>query len=249
MYNCYFKMKTYCFLAFLVPVTVLFFMLVSSGHSLAAEGDTGKPAPQALVVTDTGMYEGIVAKMRMFDWTVETVSMLDLELLAADEGGLSDYGVVWIPGQKNYDALRILVADDGPLNVFAKEGGVVVLMGLSPTDKWLDVGLGGLDVQALPAEGAGVVEILENSHPMISGNDTGGTPLTSTNLDPDGTGGRGFLSNPPVGSGAVMIATNSAGCCVIDYKIGEGHCFASTLLREEDPCKANVLLYIQSIAR
>jgi hypothetical protein len=220
-----------------------------SGHMQAAEGDTGAPLPRALVVTDTGQYEGIVAKMQIHDWTVETVATLELDLLAASEGGLSDYNVVWVPAQENYPALRILAGDDGPLDQFARAGGVVVIMGVTPTKMWLDIAPGGLDALPLPSGGAGAVVIAEGTHPMISGMDTGGTPLASSDLDPNGTGGRGNLFNPPDGSDAVVIATNSAGCCVVDYRHGEGHCFVSTLLQEADPCKANVLLYVQSIAR
>lgn len=235
--------------AILGGCALMLLMVAPSGHTQAAEGDTGAPLPRALVVTDTGQYAGIVAKMQIHDWTVQTVSTLELELLAASEGGLSDYNVVWVPAQENYPALRILARDGGPLDQFARAGGVVVIMGVTPTKMWLDIAPGGLGGRPLPSGGAGVVQIAATTHPMISGMDTGGTPLASSDLDPNGTGGRGNLFNPPAGSDAVVIATNNAGCCVVDYRHGEGHCFVSTLLQEADPCKANVLLYVQSIAR
>lgn len=224
-------------------------IMVGFGLLQPATGDAQAPGPQALVLNDLGPYAGIVAKMQGFDWNVTTVSMLELELLAGSVGGLSDYNVVWIPAQTDYPALHLLVQDGGPLGGFLQTGGVVVIMGLSPDEFWFDAAPRGVDAEPLPAGGAGVVTIAAPAHPMISGIGTGGQPLVAENLDPDATGGRGVILNVPGGSVAVVIATNTAGPVVVDYRHGTGHVFLSTLLREEDVCRANVILYIQSITR
>ena len=126
---------------------------------------------------------------------------------------------------------------------------MVVIMGLTPGDLWLDIAPGGVDGASLPAAGAGVVDISDYTHPMISGEMTGGLPLIPTDLDPQATGGRGNLMNSPDDTDATVIAVNDEGPVIIDHIYGAGHVFVSTLFNELDICQGNVLLYVQSIAR
>jgi hypothetical protein len=207
--------------------------------------DAQLPGPRALVLNDLGEYEGIAAQMRLCNWDVATVSTL--KLISAGTPGLADYDVVWIPAQSNYPALRRLAETGSPLEGFVRTGGVVVVMGLSPDRLWIDVALGGMDVKPLFPEGAGAVTIAAPDHPMISGTGTGGQPLTNEDLDPGATGGTGNILNPPEGS--EVIANNTAGPVVVDYRYRAGHVFVSALQREQDICRANVFLYIQLITR
>ncbi|MBI4603066.1 MAG: hypothetical protein HY721_14000 [Planctomycetes bacterium] len=215
----------------------------------ADEGDTGQPPPCAFVVTDLHHDEHTLAQMEAFGWTVKTISTLELELLAAKEGGLAGCDVVWVPVGHHYHALRLLVSEDGPLGAFARDGGVVVVMGLEPQDLWLDVAPGGVDSKPLPPEGAGVVEIADPSHPIISGNGTGGRPLDPTDLDPSAAGGAGNVFNPPADADAAVIATNTAGPVLIEHRHGKGRVFVSSLHHQTDLCDANVLLYIGTLPR
>lgn len=205
-----------------------------------------KPGMQAIVVNDLGGYAGILVKMEAYEWEVTTMSAL--ELIKGGALGLRDIDAVWIPAKANYPALRRLTEKKSPLNAFVKGGGVVIVMGISPDGFWIDASLGGADAKALPAGGAGSVTIVAHEHPMISGKGTRGVPLVDGDLDPLDTGGRGNIVNLPDDSSVTVIATNEAGCVVADCKLGEGHVFVSSLLQEEDACKANVLLYIQSLS-
>ena len=205
-----------------------------------------KPGMQVIVVDDLGSYAGILVKMEAYEWEVTTMS--SLEVLKRGAVVLRDYDVVWIPAKANYPALRRLAEKKSPLDAFVKGGGVVVLMGINPDGFWIDATLRGADAKPLPAGGAGTVSIVAPEHPMISGIGTRGVPLVDSDLDPSATGGRGNIVNLPRDSSVTVIASNEAGCVVVDLTHGDGHVFLSTLLQEEDVCKANVLLFIESIS-
>ena len=176
-------------MAFLATFVLMVLLLVPNGHTRAAEGNTGKPAPKVLLLTDVGAHENILAKMIAYNWEVTTITTLEFELLAVGEGDLDAYSVAWVPSHENYDNIRILVEGGGALEAFARTGGVVVVMGLTPTDVWLDIAPGGVDGFSLPEAGAEAVDIVDYAHPMISGQLTGGLSLIPSDLDPEASGG------------------------------------------------------------
>lgn len=210
----------------------------------------GAPAPplvQALVVSDLGDPAGIVARMNVVGWEVTTMPTLEVSGLGT--AALAAYDIVWIPASTNYPALRILVEDGGPVEEFVRNGGTLVVMGVSPDGLWLDVAPGGVEAKALPADGAGPVEIELADHPLITGEGIGDLTLVSSDFDPNQTGGHGTLFNQPEGAGTNLITTNQAGAVTLEYHHGAGHCFVSTSFQERNVCKDNVLLYNQSLVQ
>ena len=91
---------------------------------------------------------------------------------------------------------------------------------------WLNIAPGGLIGSALPAEGGGSVEIAATEHPIITGDGTGGLPLTDLDLDPDFTGSGGNLFDAP--DGAVVIAKDGLGPVVVEYVHGDGRALVAT---------------------
>jgi len=119
-------------------------------------------------------------------------------------------------------------------------------MGLNPDESWFEISFGNVNAEPLPVNGAGAVTITDPTHPMITGNNLGASPLGAEDLDPFGTGGRGVITNPPSGS---IIASNAAGCMLADYQHGAGNVFLSATLREQPTCRNNVLLYVESLVQ
>lgn len=69
------------FTAILGVSALMLLVMVQGPRTRAAEGDTGKPAPKVLLLTDIGAHENILVKMIAFNWEVTTITTLDLELL------------------------------------------------------------------------------------------------------------------------------------------------------------------------
>jgi len=217
-----------------------------------AEGQPAKQAPRAVVISDLGDCQTEVEKMTAMGWAVRTVRTLELEMLAKKhpyEGVLAEYDVVWVPAKENYPALRLLMRDGGPLDKFARGGGVVAVMDLTPQKTLMDIAPGGTDAQPIPAGGAGAVRIEAIDHPMVTGFLIGGSPLVPQSLDPQATGGRGCIVNPPQGCHCVVVAANSLGPVLMDYTHGKGRVLVCALHHATDTCERNAMLYLQSIAK
>jgi hypothetical protein len=217
-------------------ISFLTFLLVALVALSAEIAWAQSPPVRALVLTDLGESAGIATTMRAEGWTVTESDLVDL----ASRDLLSQFEVVWIPGERNSGALHDLV--DGELVVFALEGGVVVVSGVNGAS--MDVAPGGIDAQALTT-GAGAVSISSASHASITGDGIGGSALTDADLDPTGGGGRGSLHEVP--AGAVVIAQNADGPVAVEYGHGDGHVLVATLYDPVDACTRNVVLYAGSL--
>lgn len=215
---------------------------------VVAELDAGgdPPTVRALVLTDLGDPGDIVTRMQAHGWEVTTSGVLPL--LSPDTDGFSAFNLVWIPAQANFPGIHRLVTS-GALDVFIKQGGVLVVADADPEGVWPDLAPGGADVEALPAGGAGPLTITTPDHPMITGAGTGGVPVTAEDLDPQGTGGRAGVINAPQQDGLVVVASNSLGAALLEHTHGSGRVLISALLNATENCVENTLLYIQSIVQ
>jgi hypothetical protein len=230
-------------------------VLLKNGDK-SVEADSRSPGPRrpprALVLTDLGECQADLERMKASGWSVKPIRALELEALDQKhpyQGGPSDYDVAWVPAKENYPALRRIMRDGGPLDRFAKKGGVVAVMDLTPAKFMLDIAPGGTDAEPLPAGGAGPVAIKAVDHPMITGYYIGGMPLVPQSLDPQQKGGRCCIVNTPQGSQAVVVAANSLGPVIVDYTRGGGRVFICALLEEREACRCNAMLYIQSLIK
>ena len=217
-------------------------LLFVNRQTLALQ-NSGAP-PQALVLSDLGSYQNIVATMVGLGWGVTTADTIAVEMLEAD-GALAAYDVVWVPADANYAALRLLVRNGNALESFARQGGVVVIWGLSPETFLLDIAPGGADAAPLPAGGAGPVAVTAPSHPLFSG----GVVPTAADLDPSSTGGGGCLLNTPDGCPTVVIAENTAGPVLLHYRYRLGHVVIGALADETAACREHILGGIESISQ
>ena len=241
-----------------IPVTVLVILLVAAVLTYSTGRDVSAQASpiQAVVLTDHGAYDGVVSAMGSLGWAVSTLSTLETELAGESVAGLGTIGdlssadVVWIPWGTNESGLHLLVGDGGSLDVYVRGGGIVVVSGIT-TDGYimLDVAPGGTDVDPIPEGGSGAVTITAIDHPFITGAGTGGTALTSSDLDPTSSGGGGCITNVPNAEGCTVIAENSDGAVLAIYTFGDGYVVVSTLLNGTAACQENLILYVQSLVQ
>ncbi len=215
---------------------------------VVAELDAGgDPATvRALVVSDLGDPGDIVTRMQAHGWEVTTSGVLPL--LSSGTEGFAEFNLVWIPAQANFPGIHRLVSS-GALDMFIKQGGVMVMTDVDPDVVWPDIAPGGADAAALPADGAAPLTITTPEHPMITGEGIGGTPLTAQDLDPQGTGGQGCIINAPQQSAPVTIASNSLGPALVEHTHESGRVLLAALLNATENYVENTLLYIQSIVQ
>jgi hypothetical protein len=223
--------------------------LVVVGVLRLAVADDGPQRIRALIVKDLGTgFETTVARMDALGWTVGSINALDL--LERDGAELrSQWDVIWIPPDSDYDLLRLFSKSGGQLETFANAGGVVVLPGISAAQFRIDVAPGGVDVAAVATPGP--TTITDPDHLLVSGVLPGTTNLTADDLDPDATGGDGCFVPPSgaVASTSSHIAHNNEGGVVGEYSLGEGHALVSLLdLTDEVPLN-NTLLYVEHLIR
>ena len=115
----------------------------------------------------------------------------------------------------------------------------------------LDLAPGGVDVLSLPPGGAGSVTVSAVDHALITGVGTGGVQLTATDLDPEATGGLGYLSNFP--SRATTIAENAAGPVLLEYAEGpdnvegDGRVVVGVLPDPSVNVIDNIVRYVESL--
>ena len=207
-------------------------------------------ALQAYVPSDFADTTTIVARLEAAGWTVTTAHTLDL-------GGQDPYAVfdlIWIVPDASTEAFAYLRDPIAELAVFAEDGGVLIITGVGGDAPGLDIGPGGLDVMGLPADGAGAVTIAAADHPLVTGVDTGGVALTDSDLDPEATGGAGYLTNLPSGATTTTtIAQNTAGAVFLNYDegldsdAGDGHILVSSLVNPSADAIDNIILYVASL--
>ena len=232
-------------LAMSVAVTAgLALLLVLAIPGGKAQGQTTESV-KALVVEGLGDSSAIVTTMQSLGWEVTMAAVLDVD--QHFDNGLYGYDVIWVTAGTDVKPLQFLARRGNILDQFPAAGGVVVVTDLSPDDMWLDIAPGGPEAQALPASGAGVVTIAAVDHPSITGAGTGGTALTAADLDPQSSGGRACVINPPQDSGFVVIAENSIAPVLLDYKHGNGRVIVSALLSPQESCSENLLRYLQTV--
>ncbi len=210
--------------------------------AFAGEGST---APRALMVTGAGAAcEAATTSATAHGWTVGTMDWDQLREVSVEELR-SQWDVIWISPGVEYQALRRVSKADGPLETFAEAGGVVVMLGLSGTKRLIDVAPGGVDFAHMATPGP--TAITDANHPLIVEAPAGGNALTAQDLDPNSTGGGGYLVNHPGGCPMNCIANNGTGSIFAEYQHGEGHILVSLLDLSGEACINNVLAYAKHL--
>lgn len=220
-------------------------VLFMANRQTQALQDGGGAPPQALVLSDLGSYQNIVASMAGVGWAVTTADTMEVELLEVD-GALGAYDVVWVPAETNDPALKLLVEDGGALESFARQGGVLVIWGLRPDTGtlWLDIAPGGADAAPLPAGGAGPVAVTDDHPRFLSG-----LLLVEDGLDPYSIGGGGCVVNTPAECPTVVLAENAAGPVLLHYRYRLGHVVVGALFNETAACREEVLRGLETISQ
>jgi len=130
--------------------------------------------------------------------------------------------------QSDYDMMRQLSASGGYIERFASLGGVVVINAANATvpaeqqDAIAPDGVG-----FLPGLGRNAEQILQGTHPYITGNGYGGETLTALNFLTWSTTDNGVLLNVP--ANATTVLQSSAGPTWIEYPHGAGRVIVTTL--------------------
>ncbi len=225
-----------------VPATVLAMLAVPVDDLNAA---VVPPPVRALVLTDLGDPGDIVTRMQAHSWQVTSLGVLSV-LGPATETYSASYDVIWIPAQSNFPGIHRLVSS-GTMDAFIKKGGVLVIVDANPVGVWPDLAPGGADAEALPAGGAAPLTITKPDHPMITGTGIGGVAVTTADLDPQGTGGRGCIINAPQEGGPVAIVSNALGPVLVEHTHGSGRVLMTALKNPTANCVENMILYVQSL--
>jgi len=210
----------------------------------ATAQETSAP-PRALLVADLGSgHDVVAAAMTARGWAISSLEWVKVLPRTGPELR-ADWDVIWILPGSEYQGLRRLARPGGPLETFAEAGGVVVMTGISTGKPRIDVAVGGIDVMKENNAGATTIDI--PTHPLIAGSSRGGSDLTVNDLDPDGTGGGGYILPPATGSPVTAIASNSAGTTLGEYTMGDGHVLISLLGMLDSAPLGNLLAYIESV--
>jgi hypothetical protein len=228
----------------LMLLTVILFGF-NGGVLYAQDSYTGE-SPRTLVFAGLGEIDMAIARLEAHEWEIDIAS--SEEVLEARMAPLEMFDVVWIQAATNSSALESLTSDSGPVSMFVRDGGVAVIMDVSPEEYWQWVAPGGMSAMAQFGDESLPLYISAPNHPLISGIDIGGQKLSEANLDPYATGGRcAIVSHPHDKSPCTVIALSIAGPVVLDHSYGLGRVLISSLENPDEVYMNNLMLYVQSV--
>jgi hypothetical protein len=126
----------------------------------------------------------------------------------------------------DYDALRTLSADGGFIERFAFFGGVAVIHVQGEGQDESGLAPGGARFLRTPVR-HNTANVLDPTHPYITGMGYDGAPLDATSFTGWGPTDEGILTDFP--SNATVLLNNLDGPSLIEYNYGQGRVIVSTL--------------------